>query len=202
MTPFKLLFSILLFTSFITFAQKEKGYKVGQIIENFSLKNIDGKYISLDDYRNDKGLIIIFTSNYCPFSISYEKRLFDLNKRYSAKGFRVLLINSTDTVLYPIDSYENMQERAGDMSYPFPYLKDEDQSVAKKFGATNTPHAFVMQKTDEGFKIIYIGAIDNNAQEEDYVSAKYIENAIDELLIGAPISTPRSKPVGCDIIWR
>ncbi|KXK43707.1 MAG: alkyl hydroperoxide reductase [Bacteroidetes bacterium OLB11] len=175
---------------------------MGQIIQNFSLKNIDGHYVALDDYKNEKGVIIIFTSNSCPFSISYEKRLFTLHNQYGAKGFPVLLINSIDTVLSPIDTYENMQERAGDFSYPFPYLKDEDQNIAKIFGATNTPHAFVMQKSKDGFKVIYIGAIDNNAQEEDYVSAKYIENAIDEFLIGNPVSSPRSKPVGCDIKWR
>jgi peroxiredoxin len=172
------------------------GYKIGDKAEDFKLKNVDGKMVSLKDYKNVKGYIVIFTCNHCPFAKAYEQRIIDLHKKYQPLGFPVVAINPNDPEANPEDSYEMMQERAKAKAYPFVYLFDEQQQVYPKFGATRTPHVFLLTKEME---VAYIGAIDDNSRDVSAVQNKYVENAINALLKGEKPNPAITKAVGCGI---
>ncbi|WP_299668608.1 thioredoxin family protein [uncultured Polaribacter sp.] len=173
------------------------GYKVGDTIEDFALKNIDGEMISLADYEEAKGFVIIFTCNTCPYSVANEDRIIALNKKYENKGFPVIAINPNDPVAVPDDSFDKMKIRAKEKGFRFPYLLDEGQKVYPKFGATKTPHVYIVTKND--LKVQYIGAIDNSARNPDKVTEKYVENALDALLAGKKISKTETRAIGCSI---
>lgn len=175
------------------------GYQIGDIIEDFSLKNIDGNMVSLSDYKNAKGFIITFTCNTCPYAVKYEDRIIALDKKYSEKGFPVIAIMPNNPKVKPGDSFEAMQKRAKTKGFTFPYLMDEGQKVYPKFGATKTPHMYVVQKTKKGMQVKYIGAIDDNYQDASAVKQKYVENAVDALLEGREVKEKMTRAIGCSI---
>lgn len=174
------------------------GYKVGDIAEDFQLKNVDGKMISMADYQDAKGYVIVFTCNHCPFSIAYEDRLIDLDKKYKALGYPVIAINPNDPAIAPEDSYELMIKRAKEKSFTFPYLFDEGQKVYPKYGATKTPHVYIVSKTAEGNKVSYIGAIDDSKDLAD-VTQNFLTNALDALVKGETPDPNFTKAFGCSI---
>jgi peroxiredoxin len=178
------------------------GYKVGDAAEGFTLKNVDSKMVSLSDYKNAKGFVVIFTCNHCPFAKAYEERIIDLDNKYAKKGFPVIAINSNDVKIAPDDSFENMVARAKSKNFPFPYLYDESQEVAKKFGALKTPHIYILKKDKAGMKVEYIGAIDDNSEDASLVKVKYVENALDELLSGKEVTTKETKAIGCSLKYK
>jgi len=192
-----LLAVLLMSTRFVS-----DGYKVGDTVADFKLKNVDGTSISLADRKDVKGYIIAFTCNTCPVAKAYESRIVALNEQFAPKGYPVLAIQSNDSQRSPGDSYSAMQQRARAKSYPFPYLHDESQAVAKAFGATNTPHMFVVKKEGNAYKVAYIGAIDNNQRDASAADKKYVEQAVAELLAGKPVTTPTARAIGCGIKWR
>jgi peroxiredoxin len=177
-------------------------YEIGDAVADFKLKNVDGKMVALSDYTAAKGAIIIFDCNTCPYSRAYNDRIIGLNKKYSEKGFPVIAINPNDPQMSPGDSYEEMVARAKEKKYDFPYLMDESQVVARSFGATNTPHVFVLQKNGSDFKVAYIGTIDNNSRDASSASKKYVEDAVDALLAGQAVPTKTTKAIGCGIKWK
>ncbi len=179
-----------------------QGYKVGDHAIDFNLKNIDGKQVSLKSFQDAKGYIVIFTCNHCPYSQAYEQRIIDLDKKYAAKGFPVIAINPNDAKIQPEDSFEEMQKRAEKYNYPFPYLQDESQEIAKTYGATRTPHVFILNKTESGNRIEYIGAIDDHTEDASKVTKKYVETAVDALLTGNKPAITDTKAIGCTIKWR
>lgn len=178
------------------------GYEVGDSAMDFKLKNVDGKMVSLADFKDAKGFIVIFDCNTCPYSMAYNERIIDLNKKYAPLKFPVVAINANDPNLSSGDSYEEMIKEAKRKGYNFPYLVDATQSVAKAYGATNTPHVFVLIRIGNDLKVSYIGTIDNNARNGWAATKKYVENAVDELLDGKPVTTTRTKAVGCGIRWK
>jgi peroxiredoxin len=182
--------------------QVQAQYKVGDVVSDFSLKNVDNKNVSLAQYPAAKGFIVVFTCNTCPFAMKYESRVEQLNKEYSSKGYPVIAISSNDTQAKPGDSFEEMQKKAKAEGYTFPYLYDESQAVAKQFGATNTPHVYVVSK--EGGKLVvkYIGAIDNNADDASKADKKYVAEAINSLLEGKSPAVTATKAIGCGIKWK
>ena len=180
----------------------EGGYKVGDKATDFKLKNVDDKMVSLADYATGKGVIVIFTCNHCPYSVKYEKRIINLNKNYTAKGFPVVAISSNDPAIVPEDSYVAMKKHAKAKKYAFPYLFDETQEVAKTYGALKTPHVFLLSNSGGKFTVEYIGAIDDNADDEKAVTQKFVENAIGEILAGKPVTTREVKAIGCGIKWK
>ena len=177
-------------------------YQVGENAADFKLKNVDGKWVSMSDYQDTKGLIIVFTCNHCPYAKAYEDRIIALDKKYADAGFPVIAINPNDPAAYADDSYENMQKRAKDKGYTFPYLFDEEQTVYPLFGATKTPHVFVLANTGAGFTVEYIGAIDDNYEDASKVTNKYVENALDALLAGNKPAVTTTKAIGCSIKAR
>ena len=179
------------------------GYAVGDKVENFSLTNtVDGKQVALNDYLSKNGVIVVFTCNHCPYAKAYESRIMDLDKKYASLGYPVLAINSNDPVAEPTDSPDNMKKRAAEMQYSFPYLFDETQNIAKAFGATRTPHVFLLQKTSTGFVVSYIGAIDDNTYDISAVQNKYVESAISSLQNHEQPNPNFTKAIGCTIKWR
>jgi len=176
-----------------------KGYKVGDVATDFKLKNVDNKMVSLSDYNDAKGFIVIFTCNHCPYAKAYETRIIGLNHKYAAKGYPVIAINPNDPKVEPQDSFEDMKERAKEKGFTFPYLLDEGQAVYPKYGATRTPHVFVLQKTNGKNVVRYIGAIDDNYSDANDVSHKYVEDAVDALLANKPVLLTSTVAIGCSI---
>lgn len=177
-------------------------YKAGDIVAGFSLKNTDGKMVSLGDYNNSKGFIVVFTCNTCPVAKKYEQRIIDLNSEFSSKGYPVIAINSNDKSISPGDSYGEMVKIARNDGYKFQYLYDETQEVAKRFGATNTPHVYVLTKENGNLKVEYVGAIDNNADDPAHASKKYVEDAVNALLQGKAVPVTSTRAIGCSIKWK
>lgn len=178
------------------------GYQVGDQVKDFSLKNTDGKKVSLSDYSGSKGVIVIFDCNTCPYSKMYNSRIIALHKKYKDSGFPVITINANDPGMSPGDSFEAMVSQAKKKNYDFPYLVDETQEVARAFGATNTPHVFVLKNENKAFKVAYIGAIDDNSRDEKAASKKWVEEAVDALLAGKPVQESKTKAIGCGIKYR
>ena len=193
-----ILFSILFSTSQATAG----GYEFGDKATDFSLKNVDGKTISLSDFKEAKGFIVIFTCNHCPYSVKYEDRILALDAMYKDKGYPVIAINSNDPVKQPEDSFERMQERAREKGFTFPYLLDETQEYAETYGAARTPHVFILQKEGKDLLVKYIGAIDNNVKDAGIADEKYVEDAVNALLAGQEPEITHTRAVGCSIKWK
>ncbi|MEE1897195.1 thioredoxin family protein [Flavobacterium rakeshii] len=175
------------------------GYKVGDVATDFSLKNIDGKKVSLKDFKDAKGYIVVFTCNHCPYAKAYEDRIVALDKKYKKQGYPVIAINPNNPEKLKDDSFENMQVRAKEKGFTFPYLLDEGQKIYPQYGATKTPHVYVLQKTAKGNVVKYIGAIDDNYEDEAAVTKKYVEDAVNSLLKGKEVSVKETKAIGCSI---
>jgi peroxiredoxin len=188
----------IVFASFIT----DGGYQVGDKAIDFKLKNIDDKIFSLADKKDAKGFIVVFTCNHCPYAMKYEDRIIALNNKYSRLGYPVVAINPNDAVAYPDDNFVNMKKRAKEKSFTFPYLVDETQEIAKAYGASKTPHVFVLKKENADLIVKYIGAIDDNTDNPSAVTVKYVEQAVDALLAGKEVPTTTTKAIGCGIKWK
>lgn len=181
---------------------KTAGYQVGDEATDFSLKNIDGNMVSLADYSNAKGFIVIFTCNHCPYAVAYEDRIIALDKTFAAKGFPVIAINPNDPAVQAEDSFEKMQIRAKEKGFTFPYLFDEGQKIYPQYGATRTPHVYILNKENGKNIVRYIGAIDNNYEDANDVSEKYVETAVNSLLEGKEITQNTTKAIGCSIKFK
>lgn len=190
------IFAMMMITSSILVAQ---GYKIGDKVADFKLKNVDGKMVSLSDFKNSRGVIVIFTCNHCPYAKAYEDRIINVHKTYESKGFPVVAINPNNPEVQPQDSYDLMVTRAKEKSFPFVYLFDEGQKVFPIFGATKTPHVFLLSKKGSDMVVEYIGTIDDNYKDATQVKDKFLENAIDALLSGKEIAMKETKAVGCGI---
>lgn len=194
---------VLLFTfALMSLGLLAQGYSVGDKASDFSLLNVDGNYVQLADYEEAKGFIVIFTCNHCPYSIAYEDRINDLNRRFGVEGYSVIAINPNDSVVQPQDSYSKMIVRAREKSFNFPYLLDATQEVFKEYGATRTPHVYILNKEDEALIVRYIGAIDNNFEDATKATEKYVESAIERLQAGEKPEPEFTKAIGCTIKVR
>jgi len=171
-------------------------------ITDFQLLNVDGHYISLKDFPDAKGFMIVFTSNHCPFATLYPQRLNILNSHFKPLGVPLIAISSTDTVSYEEDNFDKMVYKAKKDHFNFPYLYDGSQTVAKDFGAQKTPHAFLIWKEINGWKIKYNGAIDDNGMHPELVKNTYLSVAVEKLLAEKEIPIKETKSIGCQIYFR
>lgn len=192
----KLITTIVLITITSISAVAQTGYKIGDTATDFKLKGTDDKIHSLADIKDAKGYIVIFTCNHCPFSIAYEDRIIALQAKYKEKGYPVIAINPNDPDVNPDDSFDKMKVRAKEKGFNFPYLFDEGQKIYPQYGATKTPHVFLL---DKNRVVKYIGAIDDSARDAAAVEVKYLENAIDALLAGDTPNPATTKAIGCSI---
>lgn len=172
------------------------GYKPGDKATDFKLKSVDGKMYSMSDYKDSKGFIVVFTCNTCPFAVKYEDRVNDLAKKYKSKGYVLLAINPNSPEAQPDDTFELMQAKAKAKRFAFPYLVDEGQKVYPQYGATKTPHVFLL---DKNLIVKYIGAIDDNADDANEVKERYLENAITALEANQNPTPATTKAIGCSI---
>jgi len=187
---------------FINASRADLGYEIGDYADDFELPNIDGKMVSMSDYDDAKGFVVIFTCNTCPYAKAYESRIIELDQNYAEKGFPVIAINPNDINQKPDDSMEEMKKRAESKGYSFPYLRDDSQEVAKTFGATKTPHVYVLNKEASGkLKIAFIGALDNSPNDPSDVTETYVEDAINALLKGENPPVTEKRAIGCTIKW-
>jgi peroxiredoxin len=177
-------------------ATVKNGYEVGDTATDFKLKNVDGRMVSLSDYKSAKGFIIIFDCNTCPYSKAYNDRIKELNERYAPIGYPVIAINANEG---SGDSFDEMVRIAKKKNFKYPYLIDETQEIARTYGATNTPHVFVLNNER---KVVYIGAIDDNSRDAKAVTRRFVEDAVNALMEGKPVPVTKTKAIGCGIKWR
>jgi len=195
MKRLSLLFALVFF-AVTGFAQ---GLRVGDVAPDFRLLNVDGKYVSMADYPDAKGFIIIFSSNHCPFVVAVEDRMIALHHEFKPKGFPLIAIMPNDPAAEPRDSYELMQVRAREKGFPFPYVFDRGQKIYPQYGATHTPHVFLLERVGNELRVAYIGAIDNNVRNADQVTERYLANAINALLEGRRPNPEVTRAIGCTI---
>ena len=198
---YKLLFVVCLISLSILifgFVNKDKE----KIITDFNLQNVNGDMVSLKNYPDAKGFIVIFTCNHCPFAKLYPPRFNEMNIKYKALGVPLIAISSTDTISYEEDTFSKMREKAIREQFNFPFLFDGLQAVAKDFKAQKTPHAYVIWKKNGNWVVKYNGAIDDNGMEPTKVKAHYVTYAVDELLSEKEVSEKETKSIGCQIYLR
>jgi peroxiredoxin len=170
----------------------------GDAAPDFQLQGVDGKTYSRDSVQSPF-LLVVFWCNHCPYVQAWEGRMIEIGHRYGAQGVGVVLINSNDARAYPEDRLEAMVRRAQEKRYPFPYLVDESQVVARRYGALVTPHPLLFGPDR---KLLYQGRIDNDHQHPERASEKYLEHAIDQAIAHEPV-TPSELPVaGCTVKWK
>ena len=188
---------------FINASKPLPGYGVGDYASDFELPNINGEMVSMANYSNAKGFIVVFTCNTCPYANEYESRIIDLDKKYASKGFPIIAINPNDITKKPGDSMDEMKKRAKSKGYSFPYLRDDSQQVAKAFGATKTPHVYVLNKEkSDSYRVEFIGAIDDSPNDPSDVSETFVEDAVNALLKGEKPTKTEARAIGCTIKWK
>ena len=165
----------------------------------FSLPGVDGKKWSLPDFKDSSFLVVTFWCNHCPYVQAWEGRTIALQKEFAPKGVRFVLINANDDQSYPEDRFERMVARAKEKGYPFPYLRDESQGVARAYGALVTPH-FMLFGPDR--KLLFQGRIDDNYSEPDRVKRRFLRDALEAATTGRPIPEPELPVLGCSVKWR
>jgi len=163
---------------------------------DIKMADISGKDISLNDAKGKNGLLVIFSCNTCPWVIAWEDRYVELADTYKDKGVGIVAINSNETQFENVDSMEEMQAHAKEQGYNFYYTMDNGSKLASEFGATRTPHIYLFDKKD---KLVYRGAIDDNARKPDKVENTYLADAIDNMLAGSAIDPTATKALGCAI---
>lgn len=168
---------------------------------HFELPGVDGKTHTLRTVKGEKATIIVFSCNHCPYVVMNEDRLIAVYNDYKGKGVGMAAINSNDALNYPEDSFEKMKERARQKGFPFPYLRDESQGVARAYQATHTPHLFVF---DKDLELAYTGCVDddNNYKTRKPPTQHYLRDALDALVAGRRPALPETHAIGCTIKWR
>jgi peroxiredoxin len=164
-----------------------------------AMKSVSGKEVTLSGVAGARGTLVIFSCNHCPWVKAWETRIAALGNDLPAKGIGVAAINSNDPAAYPGDDYADMVERAKARGFSFPYVVDSTSDVARAFGATHTPEAFLF---DASGKLVYHGTIDDNAQDAAKAEHHYLADAADALLAGKPIVAAETKSIGCALRLR
>jgi thiol-disulfide isomerase/thioredoxin len=175
------------------------GSKVPAAVAKTKMKNVDGKMLSIADVSGKSGTLVVFTCNHCPFARAWEERIVELGNTYAGRGIGVVLVNANDPTMHAEDGIEGMQERAKARGMKFPYVVDGTSAVARAFGASVTPEAFLFDKAG---KLAYHGTIDDNRQDPGKVSARYLKDALDAVVAGKAPAVPETKGLGCSIKFR
>lgn len=174
--------------------------ELGTIAPDFTLLDTKtNKLVSLNDLKSDKATVIVFICNHCPFVHHINSQLVQVANTYQAKGVQFIAISSNDVENYPQDSPELMAQVAQKEAYPFPYLYDEDQEVAKAYRAECTPDFFVF---DNELKCVYRGRFDETRPNKGVPTGKDLTAAIDAILSGEKPSENQAPSMGCNIKWK
>ena len=177
------------------------GLKLGATAPAMDVKmlGVDGKQVAIEDLPTAKGRLVIFTCNACPWAKAWEERIVTLGNTWSKKGVGVIAINSNDPAVQADDGYDTMKARAQQRGMKYAYVVDETSEVAREFGATRTPEAYVF---DADGKLVYHGAIDDNAHEPGKVKVRYLDAALKSMTAGKTVATAETKALGCSIKFR
>jgi thiol-disulfide isomerase/thioredoxin len=163
------------------------------------MKSVDGSEQTFASVKKPAGTLVVFTCNHCPFAKMWETRIVELGNAYAAKGVGVIAVNANDPKVAPEDGYDVMQQRAKDRGMQFPYVVDATSSVARAFGATRTPEAFLFDKDG---KLVYHGTIDDNGEEASKVEKPYLKDALESVVAGREVAVKETKSIGCGIKFR
>ena len=171
----------------------------GDPAPEFALPATSGSIVRLHDFDRTPLLLVTFWCNHCPYVQAWEGRMIELGRTYAPRGVQVVLINSNETEQHPGDRFEAMVERANRFAYPFPYLRDESQQVARAYGALVTPHPFLFGPDR---RLLFQGRIDDHHSQPDRVRHRYLADAIEAALAGRPVPAPELPVLGCSVKWR
>lgn len=171
---------------------------LGSTAPNFNLLGTDGKHYSLEDFTTDY-LVVFFTCNHCPYVIASDETTRQTVEKFQGRGVSFVGINSNSPNTYEEDSYENMVKRMEEHKFPWVYLHDSTQDVARAYGALRTPHFYVF---DKDRKLVYTGRAVDFPRWPDKIQNYDLENALEELIAGEEITTPLTNPVGCNVKWE
>jgi peroxiredoxin len=192
--------SVLALVASMSVAASAFGLNIGDKAPSTSvkMKGVDGREVSIADVTGKEGTLVVFSCNHCPFVKAWQDRIASIGNAAAGKGIGVIVINSNDPADYPEDSYAEMQKRAQQLGFKFPYVVDATSDVARSFGATRTPEAFLFDKAG---KLVYHGAIDDS-QKADQVEKHFLQDAVDAVVANKDIATKETKFVGCGIKFR
>jgi peroxiredoxin len=200
-----LAFSLVLMMAPGAFAAEESGEPAGLALgdvaplSDVKMKGVDGKELSIADVSGKKGTLVMFTCNSCPWVKAWEKRMVELGNAYAKRGIGVIAVNANDPEVKGEDGYAEMQKRAKQRGMRYPYVVDATSDLARAFGASHTPEAFLF---DAKGKLVYHGTIDDNARKPDQVKQRYLRDALDAVLEGQAVPTAETKSLGCTIKFR
>ncbi|WP_166244863.1 thioredoxin family protein [Paenibacillus turpanensis] len=171
---------------------------LGNQAPDFSLPATDGKTYSLNDFADAKALVVFFTCNHCPYVIGSNEVTRETADRFKDQGVRFVGINSNSVNTYAEDSFEHMVEEMNKHNYPWVYLRDESQDVARAYGALRTPHFYVF---DENRKLVYTGRGVDQPRDTSKMTVNDLANVLEEVVAGKPVTTPLTNPIGCNVKW-
>ena len=164
-----------------------------------AMKNVDGKQVTIAGVRGAKGTLVVFTCNHCPWAKAWETRIVELGNTYLKRGIGVVAINPNDPAAYEEDAFEVMQKGAKNRKMAYPYVVDATSDVARAFGASRTPEAYLFDKSG---KLVYHGTIDDNAREPGKVQSRWLRDALEAVVAGKPVPMAETKALGCSIKFR
>ena len=173
--------------------------QIGDKAPDFNLPATDGKTYSLADFENAKVLVVFFTCNHCPYVTGSDEATRATVERFKDKGVALIGINSNSEKTHANDDFATMKERMKEHSFPWVYVRDKSQDIARAYGALRTPHFYVF---DEERKLVYTGRGVDTPRDTSKMTVNDLENALDELLAGRPITTPVTNPIGCNVKWE
>lgn len=182
-------------------AQQTQELNIGDIMPmpDRPMKRASGGQVSLSDVEGERGTLVVFWSNACPWVERYEQRMIGIGRDYQPKGIGIIAVNANDPTAYPEETLEEMRTAAAQADYPFPYVADPQSGLARAFGATRTPQVFLF---DHQRELVYMGAIDDNPRSAEDVEKPYLRNALSALIGGETIRKRTSKTFGCTIKWQ
>ena len=173
--------------------------QLGAQAPDFKLPATDGKTYQLSDFDGTEVLVIFFTCNHCPYVIGSDEATRRTVEKFAPEGVKFVGINSNSKNTYAEDDFEHMVARMNEHKFPWLYLYDESQAVAKAYGALRTPHFYVF---DKDRKLIYTGRGVDNPRDESKITINDLERALEEHLAGKPLSVPLTNPIGCNVKWN
>jgi hypothetical protein len=201
----RLLPLLVLTMSLASIARAEDSHPAGLAIgdaapmTDVKMKSVDGKDVTIASVKGEKGTLVVFSCNHCPWAKAWESRIVELGNAYPKRGVGMIVINSNDPTAYEEDAYPAMQQRAHQRGMKYPYVVDATSGVARAFGAAHTPEAFLF---DAKGKLVYHGTVDDNAHEPDQVEHRYLRDALDAVVAGHEVAVKETKALGCSIKFR
>jgi peroxiredoxin len=173
--------------------------RIGDKAPDFKLQATDGKTYSLDDFKTSRTLVVFFTCNHCPFVTGSDEVTRATALRFKDKGVAFIAINSNSENTHQEDDFNNMVKRMNEQRFPWVYVRDKSQDVARAYGALRTPHFFVF---NEERRLVYTGRGVDNPRNTAEMTTNDLERALEEVVAGKPVSIPLTNPIGCNVKWE